>query len=63
MDPVMEEIHDGETVALRSGTPDVEMGLPLGRGGQGMGPEPAEHLRLGYCTVTAVEWDRHLSLR
>src|SRR4030088_2137233 len=54
MDPAMEEIHDGETVWRFDREFLTSRWVCLwGRGCQGIGPEPAEHLGLGCCSIGA----------
>ena len=54
MEPTMEEIHDGETI-WRFDTDFLESRWACiwGRGCKGIGPEPAEHLGLGCCSIGA----------
>jgi hypothetical protein len=54
MDPDMEEIQDGDTV-WRFDRNFLESNWVClwGRGCQGIGPEPAEHLGLGCCSIGA----------
>jgi hypothetical protein len=54
MGPEMEEIHDGDTV-WRFDRDFLASGWTClwGRGCQGIGPEPAEHLGLGCCSIGA----------
>jgi hypothetical protein len=54
MDPGMEEIDDGETVWRFDREFLTSRWVCLwGRGCQGIGPEPAEHLGLGCCSIGA----------
>ncbi len=54
MDPEMEEIHDGDTVWRFDRDFLASTWTCLwGRGCQGIGPEPAEHLGLGCCSIGA----------
>jgi hypothetical protein len=54
MDPAMEEIHDGDTVWRFDREFLTSTWTCLwGRGCQGIGPEPAEHLGLGCCSLGA----------
>jgi hypothetical protein len=54
MDPGIEEIHDGDTVWRFDRAFLTSRWTCLwGRGCQGIGPEPAEHLGLGCCSIGA----------
>jgi hypothetical protein len=54
MDPGMEEIHDGATIWRFDREFLASNWVCLwGRGCQGIGPEPAEHLGLGCCSIGA----------
>ncbi|MDQ2725327.1 MAG: hypothetical protein M3Y36_07510 [Actinomycetota bacterium] len=54
MDAGMEEIHDGETIwRFDRGFLQSMWTCLWGRGCLGIGPEPAEHLGLGCCSVGA----------
>jgi hypothetical protein len=54
MDPGMEEIHHGDTVWRFDREFLTSRWVCLwGRGCQGIGPEPAEHLGLGCCSLGA----------
>jgi hypothetical protein len=54
MDPGMEEIHDGDTIWRFDRAFLTSSWTCLwGRGCQGIGPEPAEHLGLGCCSIGA----------
>src|ERR1700737_3199114 len=54
MDPAMEEIHDGDTVWRFDRDFMTARWVCLwGRGCQGIGAEPAEHLGLGCCSIGA----------
>ena len=54
MDPAMEEIHDGDTIWRFDRAFLTSRWTCLwGRGCQGIGPEPAEHLGLGCCSIGA----------
>ena len=54
MDPVMEVIHDGDTVwRFDRDFLESRWACLWGRGCQGIGPEPAEHLGLGCCSIGA----------
>ena len=54
MDPGMEEIHDGDTVwRFDRDFLESRWACLWGRGCLGIGPEPAEHLGLGCCSIGA----------
>src|SRR3984957_16807715 len=54
MDPEMEEIRDGDTVwRFDRDFLTSRWECLWGRGCQGIGPEPAEHLGLGCCSIGA----------
>ena len=54
MDEGMEEIHDGLTLwRFERGFLESRWACVWGRGCLGIGPEPAEHLGLGCCSVGA----------
>src|ERR1039457_5613094 len=54
MDSGMEEIYDGETVwRFDRDFLESKWACLWGRGCQGIGPEPAEHLGLGCCSIGA----------